>query len=461
MLTALPPVSYPLTLSQSRPLRYGVFFYLYVMQGIPSGFYLTALANYFTAEGVKPNVVGSFIAIIGLPWAFQFIWGPLIDRFQGSPMGRRKPWVVGSQLMTLLASCILLFVGNPVAQISTLAWLFCLRSLFAAIQDASVDAMAITVIPEDERGRVNAFMRAGFLVGTGIGAAVFAYILRRYGFHGAALAQIGCLLTGVLLMVFIREKPGDQLLPSFGRITLTTLSGNPRSNRPDAVSINKPSLASTNLRPDRNDEPHDFRWLFTELFRGLFARQSLLLFGAIILAYTSNALFLRAYNHHLIEQLGWLDTDVSVLTGTYGMIVATVIALTGGYLADRLGARRLLVIMLGIVVVYLIGFNLLSVFWVQRDVARTGLVALYLLDPAVSAAAMPVLMGICRRGVEGSQFTTYMAFVNLCDIAGTYFAGNALLFLAAPTIGLSAGGLAVVAMIILVFTLRYYRQRHS
>ena len=451
MLSALPSPSYPLTLSQSRPLRYGVFFYLYVMQGIPSGFYLTALSNYFTAEGVKPNVVGSFIAIIGLPWAFQFIWGPLIDRFQGSPMGRRKPWVVGSQLMTLLASCALLFIANPVAQISTLAWLFCLRSLFAAIQDASVDAMAITVIPEDERGRVNAFMRAGFLVGTGIGAAVFATVLRQYGFHGAALLQIAFLLTGVLLMVFIREKPADRLLPSLKSLGLSNPFGGSRNDQSDTAKTPARTFEEGYIE-------HDFRWLFTELFRGLFARQSLFLFGAIILAYTSNALFLRAYNHHLIERLGWRDTDVSVLTGTYGMVVATVIALTGGYLADRLGARRLLVIMLGLVAVYLIGFNLLSGFWVQHDVARTGLVALYFLDPAVSAAAMPVLMGICRRGVEGSQFTTYMAFVNLCDIAGTYFSGYALLFLAAPTIGLFAGGLAIVALGVALMTIRHYRK---
>lgn len=451
MLTALPSTTYPLTLSQSRPLRYGVFFYLYIMQGIPSGFYLTALTNYFTAEGVKPNVVGSFIAIIGLPWAFQFIWGPLIDRFQGSPMGRRKPWVVSSQLMTVLASCVLLLVGNPVTQISELAWLFCLRSVFAAIQDASVDAMAITVIPEEERGRVNAFMRAGFLVGTGIGAAVFAHLLRKYGFHGAALVQIGCLLTGVLLMIFIREQPGDRLLPLISKAMPPGPFGNSKA------SISAPS--SKNSQPGRRDEQHDFRWLFTELFRGLFAPRSLLLFGAILLAYTSNALFLRAYNHHLIEQLGWLDTDVSVLTGTYGMVAATIIALTGGYLADHVGARRLLIIMLSIVALYLIGFNLLSFLWTQRPIARTGLVAIYFMDPAVSAAAMPVLMSICRKGVEGSQFTTYMAFVNLCDIAGTFFAGQALLFFAAPTIGLFAGGLAVVGIIVTVFTLRHYQTR--
>ena len=439
MLPASPSFLSALTLSRSRPLRYGVFFYLYLMQGVPAGFYLTALSNYFTAKGVQPNRVGAFIAIIGLPWAFQFIWGPVIDRFQHSAMGRRKPWVVGSQLMTVLASGSLLLVQNPVAEINTLAWLFCLRSVFAAIQDAGVDAMAITIIPEDERGRVNACMRAGYLIGTGLGAAVFATVLRDYGFHTAALIQIGFLLTGVVLMFVIREQPHDRLLPSFGNRRMD----HPVQAVPDRVMPSQP-------------DP-DFRWLFTELFRGLFARRSLLLFGPILLAYTSNSLFARAYNHHLIYELGWSDTDLSVLTGTYGMIVATGIALTGGYLADRIGSRRMLVIMLSVVAVYLIGFNLLASTWIQHEVAQTGLVALYFMDPAVSAAAMPVLMGICRKGVEGSQFTTYMAFVNLCDIAGTFFAGNALLYLTAPTIGLAAGFLAVLATFVALFTIRHYR----
>ncbi|AQG80253.1 MFS transporter [Spirosoma montaniterrae] len=442
MISALPSPAYPLTLSQSRPLRYAVFLYLYVMQGIPAGFYTTALTNYFTAEGVRPKAVGAFVAVIGLPWAFQFIWGPLIDRFQASSMGRRKPWVVGSQLMTVLASVVLLWVRDPVAQITTLGWLFCLRSLFAAIQDASVDAMAITIIPEDERGRVNAFMRAGFLIGTGVGAAVFAVLLRKYGFHGAALAQIGCLLTGVVVMFFVREQPNDRLLPSLGR----------RNGFVSAGGSMNPKI-----RPERPFVEHNFRWLFTELFRGIFARQSLLLFSAILLVYACNALFMRAYNHHLIDVIGWRDEDLSVLTGTYGMVAATLIALTGGYLADRFGARRLLLVMMSIVAVYLLGFNLASDAWAQHKVAQTGLVALYFMDPAVSAAAMPVLMGICRPGVEGSQFTTYMAFVNLCDIAGTYVAGTALEYIAAPYIGLTAGALAAVATAVTMLVVRHYR----
>lgn len=457
MISALPPPSYPLTLSQSRPLRYGTFLYLYIMQGIPAGFYTTALTNYFAAEGVRPDLVGSFVAIIGLPWAFQFVWGPLIDRFQRSSMGRRKPWVVGSQLMAVVSSLALLSVHDPIGQIGTLSWLFFVRSIFAAIQDASVDAMAITVIPEEERGRTNGFMRIGFLLGYGGGAAIFAGILREHGFHVAALTLVLCLLTGVVLTFFVREQPGDRLLPTFERMRPTPF-GTPTA---PATGIRANAIRTR----DDNDqhrsgapEPHNFSWLFRELFRGLLARRSLLLFGSIILAYISVALFLRAYNFHLIRDLKWRDTELSVLTGTYGMIAAAGVSLLGGYIADRIGARRLLVIMLMVVAAYLIGFNLISTLWVRRDVAQTGLVALFFMDPCISVAAMPVLMAICRKGVEGSQFTTYMALVNLSDIIGTYLSGEALNFFSARAIGLFAGGMAGAALVVIFLALQHYRR---
>ncbi|GAB3736988.1 MFS transporter [Spirosoma lituiforme] len=438
MLTTLPSSTHSLTLSQSRLLRYFVFFYLYVMQGIPAGFSLTALTNYLAAEGLKPKVIGSFAAIVGLPWAFQFVWGPLIDRYQNSAMGRRKPWVIGTQCLAGLASLGLLFVFDPVKHVMTLAWFFFAHSVFAAVQDASVDAMAISVIPADERGRVNAFMRAGFLIGTGVGAAVFSQLLRTYGFFEAALIQSLVLLTLTGLTFFIRERPGDRLLPSFNRATVAT------------------SRATVDRAPAKPD--HTFRWLFTELFRGLFAKRSLLLFGSVVAAYVSISLFMRGYNYHLIHTLGWTDTSVSGLTGTYGMLVATGVALVGGYVADRISPRRLLVIVMAMVAVYLLVFNALSAQWVQREVAQTGLVALYFMDPSISIAAMPVLMAICRPGVEGSQFTTYMAFVNLSDIAGSYLAGHAQDYVSVPTIGLFAGGLAIVAMLTALFTVRHYRK---
>ena len=181
-------LTYPV-LKESRRLRYFAFFYMYVMQGVPAGFALTAIANYLSGKGVIPSSVGTFIALVGMPWALQFVWGPLIDRYQYSIIGHRKQWVVLAQFVAFLASLSLLLIDDPVRQLYAMTAAFFVNSVFASIQDASVDAVAIDIIQENERGRINGFMRGGFIIGISLGAAVLSSIIHSYGFFYAALTQ--------------------------------------------------------------------------------------------------------------------------------------------------------------------------------------------------------------------------------------------------------------------------------
>jgi len=121
--------------------------------------------------------------------------------------------------------------------------MFCLHSVFASIQDASVDAIAISVVPEAERGRVNAFMRGGFLLGSSLGAAALATMLHRYDFFWAACTQSAALLVFTILTFFIRLDHDDQLLPRFGA----------SAARAAQASTGTPSLG----------------WLFGELWRAM------------------------------------------------------------------------------------------------------------------------------------------------------------------------------------------------
>ncbi|WP_266363797.1 MFS transporter [Tellurirhabdus rosea] len=426
---------YPLSLRDSRPLRYVTFFYLYVMQGIPAGFALYALANYLTAKGLTSAAVGQFAAVVGFPWAIQFVWGPVIDKYQGSAMGERRPWVLLAQFLAFLASLGILLVDDPVRQIGMLSVVLFIHSVFASVQDASVDALAISVIPERERGRINAFMRGGFLSGISLGAALLSYLMRNEGFTFAAAVQSALLLAFTVLTFFIKEQSDDALLPTQAR---------PVPSSPDAV-----------VRPRSIRQNHALNWLFRELFRGLTTRRSLLLFLPMLAYYACVSVFNRAYSYHLISRLGWADTDVSVLQGTLGTGIILAVVLTGGVLADRFGpARLLLVVMVFNCLSYFV-FNLLSPYWTDPTLSRSILVLWTLMDPIFSVASMPLLMALCRRHVEGSQFTTYMALVNLCDIIGAYTSGQAQMHLSAPTIGLLCGGVMAVALGVAARGVRY------
>ena len=183
-------------------------------------------------------------------------------------------------------------------------------------------------------------------------------------------------------------------------------------------------------------------------------RRNLLTFGAIAVVYFCNSVFLRTFSFHLINQLHWTDTSVSVLQGTWGTGIVLLVILGGGVLSDRMGPRRLQnIVMLGLGG-FLIAFGLMASYWSRIPFATAGLVFSSLADPCFSLAAMPLLMGLCRKGVEGSQFTTYMELVNLCDVAGAYVSGHALAWVSAPVLVFSCGMIVTATLLLVGLRLR-------
>ena len=413
-------------LKESARLRYFTFLYLYVMQGIPSGFALTAVANYLTGKGLSSQSVGTFVAIVGIPWIIQFIWGPIIDRYQFSVIGHRKQWIVLTQFMAFLASLSLLFITDPVKQLGFVSIAFFIHSNFASVQDASVDAMAISIVPDAERGRVNAFMRGGWLMGVALGAAGLSTILYTSGFFYAALTQSCLLFVFTLITYLIKLDKADSYIPAFNL-----------RNKAKAVK-------------EKLDNPQ-LKWLFKQLYIGITTPKSLRTFGVIALVYTCNSIFIRSYSYHLIHTLHWQYNAVSVLQGGWGTLATLLVTLGGGVLADRMGAPKLQTKVMLAICLFLIIFNCMGGLWLHKSLSASGLILWNFADPLFSVAAMPILMALCREKVEGSQFTAYMALVNFCDVMGAYLSGWAMTYVSAPVIGATCGGLILVVIIVRYF----------
>lgn len=150
------------------------------------------------------------------------------------------------------------------------------------------------------------------------------------------------------------------------------------------------------------------------MFRAIISPCNLLIFGAIALVFISERLFQRVYFIHLIRNLNWSDTSVSVLSGTYGTVLAVVLALVGGWLSDRIGAHGMLIGVAFVMAVLHVGFSLAAPLWANENVATVR----QTLEPIFSICALPVLMGLCRKGIEEAQFSFYMAISNQADVAG-------------------------------------------
>lgn len=411
----------PPVLSESAYLRYFTFFYLYVMQGIPAGFALTALANYLIGKNVSSQKVGTFIAFVGLPWILQFVWGPLIDRFQYSSMGNRKHWIVFAQWASVLATTGLFVIKEPQNNLSMLSAVFFTNSIFASIQVASVDAMAITIAPTNERGRMNGFMRGGFLLGVAFSSTVFSVMLHSYSFKTTAMVQTITLAFFSVLFFFTRLERDNTLLPSAKRI-------NPKNK-------------------EQKNPP--FKTVFKNVYTGITRKKSLHYFALIALVYFCSSVFIRSYTYHLINVMKWPDKQVSLLQGGWGSILTFIAIIIAGSISDKLGHKSLQVKVMWTVCIFLLVINSTHNLWSYQYYSGAALVLWNLADPLLSVTIFPILMGLCLKKVEGSQFTTYLALINLCDVAGSYVTGWSLTEITAPTLGLLCGLSLLIALIVI------------
>ena len=67
----------------TRSSRRLTFFLLYVSEGIPLGFTATVIATHMRRDGLDPDVIGWYVGSLYLPWAFKWLFGPVVDTGEG------------------------------------------------------------------------------------------------------------------------------------------------------------------------------------------------------------------------------------------------------------------------------------------------------------------------------------------------------------------------------------------
>ena len=94
----------------TRRGRLAAFFSLYITEGIPLGFAAVAVATQLRRQGVGPAEIGAFVGSFYLPWAFKWAFGPLVDVFAIERLGRRRGWIIITQLLlaaTLMSTMLI------------------------------------------------------------------------------------------------------------------------------------------------------------------------------------------------------------------------------------------------------------------------------------------------------------------------------------------------------------------
>jgi len=119
--------------------------------GLPLGVVWIAIPDWLRSAGVDLRTVG-LITLAQAPWTFKFLWSPFLDRYQLGRFGRRRGWMLATQVALFALMLGLAGVGDrPEAPwvVGALAFAIALAS---ATQDIAYDAYTVEVLRPEEQG---------------------------------------------------------------------------------------------------------------------------------------------------------------------------------------------------------------------------------------------------------------------------------------------------------------------
>ena len=177
--------------------------------GLPLALTGGTLQAWMTVEGVSLATIGIF-TLVGVPYTWKFLWSPLMDRFVPPFLGRRRGWLVITQL-AIAGLIAAMAVSNPREDLAWIAVLAVLLAFTSASQDIVYDAYRTDIAKPEQRGLAAAFTVVGYRVAMlTSGAAALVLVagsgfLPALGWKNTYLVMAGLMVVAALVTLWGRE----------------------------------------------------------------------------------------------------------------------------------------------------------------------------------------------------------------------------------------------------------------
>lgn len=303
--------------------------------GLPLYLLLNLLPAWLKTEGLSLKLIGAF-ALIQFPYTWKFLWSPFLDRYALPLLGRRRGWMLLTQIL-LVGTIAMLGQLSPKEQVGLIIVLTAGVAFLSATQDIVLDAFRRELLPEIELGLGNAIH-------------VNAY-------------RVAGLIPGSLSLILADHLPWTQVFLITALFMLPGVAMSLAVEEPKASGLAPKTLRNAVIEP------------FHEFF-GRHGVKSALLVLIFILAYKLGDSLCTALATPFYLDMGFSKSEIGVIAKNAGLWPSVIGGILGGIWMVKLGINRALWIFGFVQWLTILGFVWLA--WLgqgESDTARLTVLA--------------------------------------------------------------------------------------
>jgi len=192
--------------------------FLGISAGTPILLIFSSLSLWLREAGIDRSAV-TYFSWAALGYSFKFVWAPLVDQlpipFLTKAMGRRRAWLLLSQLMIISAIISMAFIDPAIDTLNTMAWAAVFLGFSSATQDIVIDAYRIESADSDLQALMSSSYIAGYRIGMLLAGAGALFLANYFGstmdsysyqaWQWAYLSMTCVMLTGLVTTLIIAE----------------------------------------------------------------------------------------------------------------------------------------------------------------------------------------------------------------------------------------------------------------